>query len=119
MAVTITVGSAGCSTFVGAESDPVDLYIINDTDSEVSVQLRYLSCDQVGDKMVEIGELNPGYYHFSANEIVSNSGLCSLKITTGRGLSDEYEWQVGEKTLVIRIEPDSIQFAHRPPGYDP
>lgn len=42
IAVTATVGSAGCSTLVDSESNPVDLCVINETSSEVSTTLRYL-----------------------------------------------------------------------------
>lgn len=114
-----TVGIAGCSTIIEQESGAIDLYLINDTDAEVFATIQYESCEQIGPKQLDVGDLNPGYYHFSGNDIVANSGPCSIEVSTRDGLSDRYEWTVGERTLVIRIKPDAIEFNHRPPDYDP
>ncbi len=114
-----TVGIAGCSAVTDQGSSAIDLYLINDTDSEVFATIQYESCDQIGPKQLDVGDLNPGYYHFSGNDIVANSGRCSIEVSTRDGVSDTYEWTVGERTLVIRIKPDAIEFNHRPPEYDP
>lgn len=114
-----TVGIAGCSAVTEQESSAIDLYLINDTDSEVFATIQYESCDQIGPKQLDVGDLNPGYYHFSGNDIVANSGLCSIEVTTRDGVSDSHEWTVGERTLVIRIKSDAVEFSHRSPDYDP
>lgn len=113
------VGIAGCSAVTEQESRAIDLYLFNDTDSEVLATIRYKSCDQVGQDEVKTEGLNPGYYSFSGNDIVANSGPCSIEVSTRGGLSDTYEWTVGERTLVVRVKPDTIEFNHRPSSFTP
>lgn len=114
-----TVGIAGCSAVTEQGSSAIDLYLINDTDTEVFATIQYESCDQIGPKQINVGDLNPGYYHFSGNDIIANSGLCSIKVSTQDGVSDTYEWTVSQQTLVIRIKPDAIEFNHRSPKFTP
>lgn len=114
-----TVGIAGCLAVTEQRSRAIDLYLINDTDAKVFATIQYESCDQIGPKQVNIGDLNPGYYHFSGNDIVAHSGLCSIEVSTRGGVSDMYEWTVSQQTLVIRIKPDAIEFNHRSPNFTP
>jgi hypothetical protein len=108
-----TIGIAGCSAVTEQESNAIDLYLINDTDTEVFAAIQSESCNQIGAKQLDVGDLNPGYYHFSGNDIVANSGLCTIEVSTRDGISNTYEWTVGERTLVIRIKSDTTHAIDR------
>lgn len=109
-------GVAGCSTRSGYNA--IDVYIYNETEAELTATFRFLTCEQVGDEQQTIG-VEPDLYSYSANTVIADSGMCSLEVSIPDGPSDTYEWEVGQKTLVITIKPDSIEFTRRSPTYTP
>lgn len=96
----------------------IPLYVINETDSELRVVLHYLTCEQVGSEQQGIG-VEPNSYSYSANNVVEDSGVCTLEVSIPDRPPETYEWNVDRKTLVIRIKPDSIEFEHRSPTFTP
>lgn len=108
---------AGCST-LGSEHEAVSLYVYNETTSELTATLHYLTCEQIGNEQQSI-TVESDTYSYYASTVVADSGMCSLEVSTPDGPSDTYKWDVGRKTLVITIKSDSIEFTHRSPTYTP
>lgn len=115
---TALVGLAGCTGPTDGNLDANALYILNETPTRQIVTLHYLECDNVSRDEQSL-EVSVDSYTYSANSVVSDSGPCTLEVSTLSGLSKTYTWNVGRQTLTITVTSDGIEFDHRPRSYDP
>jgi hypothetical protein len=111
-------GLAGCSALRERGRSAIALYVVNETDAELTATLHYLDCRQVGDVQQTVG-VEAGAYSSTESAIVADSGTCALEVTVPNGPSETYEWTVDRRTLVVTITPDAIEFDRRSPTYHP
>ncbi|WP_049941120.1 hypothetical protein [Halorhabdus utahensis] len=84
--------------------------VYNEREGEVAATVRFVDCS-ITDELTKTASVAAGSKHTFNHVVKEQSGTCTIAVETGGGLTDRFDWQVGESTLDVRIYENEIELS--------